>query len=466
MSINPFSAGRWVCGEHFFGRKALLQNLLEGHESCRWVIGMRRIGKTSLLRQLEKLVNETRPDGFALFWDVQGSFDSEGLFDSLFDAVEDNQDLFPAKWEAIDFEMEETGDSAQSLKKLARALARTGKHLYLLIDESEELMNIGKQNSALLSKLRRFFQTNRNTTIVMISSPTLEQMTAVSSDTSPFLHGFTVSYLGNFTEEETLQLLRRGLPDAACEKIHELTRGNPFETQLLARNYWGEQEMGRTLLELETTPTLNQTIEVNFRLLTEDERTVLKEIHCGTLPFQDFERAITIKLLRLGLLRETAPETYAISSYFQSKWLGSHLLDGQQGSFNSHPGEVIEGIVLKEDSPTSVLKQVVDIYKIFLEVAQQGKRITQLNGKADLPTIDGSRILDAKTVVLLGETRKESPWQLAVMDTATLLESLVSRQETWPLNRLLTMMDGGVSRYTEKDFLDLMMLIAEEAELD
>lgn len=463
MSTNPYSAGRWVCGEHFHGRSDLLRGFLEGDAACHWVIGMRRIGKTSLLRQLEKLINENYDDRFALFWDVQGSYDSEGLFDSLYDAFEDNQDLYPEKWASLGLEVEESGSCPQVLKKTARTLSRAGKHMYLLIDESEELMNIGKQDPALLSKLRRFFQTNRNTTTVMVSSPTLEHLSKVVTDTSPFLHGFSVSYLGNFSKSETQALLRTGLPEATAQRIYDLTRGNPFETQLLARHCWEEPDVDRALLELETNPTLNQTIEVNFHLLTEDERTVLKEIHCGTLPFQDFERAITIKLQRLGLLRETTDDTHAVSSYFQSKWLGTHLLDGQEGMRGAYPGEVTEGIVLHEEAPQALLKQIVDIYKFFLEIAQQGKRVRE--GQLE-PGHGGRRILDAKTLLLIGETRKESPWQIAVHETAGLLRGTLAADHSWSLHRLHQMIDGGAARYTEKDFLDLMMLIAEEAELD
>jgi hypothetical protein len=49
---NPFVVGGWVRGERFFGRRDLLHEILEGERAFVWVLGTRRIGKTSLLKQL------------------------------------------------------------------------------------------------------------------------------------------------------------------------------------------------------------------------------------------------------------------------------------------------------------------------------------------------------------------------------------------------------------------------------
>lgn len=467
MTRNPFSVGRWVTGAQFFGRRALIDTLLSGDEPCHWVIGKRRMGKTSLLRQIELEVNTQHPDKFALFWDIQGSYDGKGLYDSLFDAIEDNQDLYPDAWQEIVLDLEDSDNTTQLLKKLSRCVTRAKRHLMLLIDESEELVNIGKQDPAILSKLRRFLQTNHNTTTVMVSSPSLEQISNVTTETSPFLHGFSVTYLGNFSEAETDQLLIRGVADAEQRrKIYSLTHGNPFEVQLMARHLFDEPFLDRVLLELETNPTLNQTIEVNFNLLTEDERAILKEIHCDTLPFQDFERAITMKLARMGYLEEVGQERYVIGSYFQSKWLAIHLLDGKEGVTHTHPGEVTDGIVLSDDKPTNALKQIMDIYKFFLELAQAGKRVSGPDGTHDLPRVNGLLVLDPRTTLTIGETRKENAWFLAIQDAYGLLRQFVPENHSWTLLRLGQMVASGQARHTEQDFLDLMMLIAEEAELD
>lgn len=465
MIKNPFSVGRWVSGEHFFGRAHLMDMLTEGDERCHWVMGKRRMGKTSLLRQLERNVNQQHEDKFALFWDIQGSYDGAGLFETLCDALDDSQDIYPDKWDKLTFELDENGNAPQILKQLARSLARAGFQLYLLIDETEELLNIAKQDSPLLGKLRRFFQTNRSTTTIIVSSPTLVRLTDLGN-TSPFLHGFALAYLGNLSFQETAQLLALGINEAAViQQIYNLTNGNPFETQLLARHFFECSDMKQVLLELETSPTLNQTLEVNYGLLTPDEQTVLKEIHTGTLPFQDFERAITVKLLRMGYLKEGAPEEHTISSFFQTKWLALHLFDGQSHTRDTNPSELVADFLLTVESPNNVLKQVIAIYKLFLELAQKKMRVERAQGQFNVTSLEGTMTFSSKGLALTEETRDAKSWVLAVSETTDLLAQFLDKQQSWTVFRLHQMVES-LEKYTEKDYLDLMILIAEEAALD
>ena len=51
---NPFIAGSWVRGDNFFGRADILRDILEGARDSLWVVGARRLGKTSLLKELER----------------------------------------------------------------------------------------------------------------------------------------------------------------------------------------------------------------------------------------------------------------------------------------------------------------------------------------------------------------------------------------------------------------------------
>ena len=60
---NPYVAGYWVSGDHFYGRERLIDELLHGFERCFWIIGNRRIGKTSLLKQLEHLCQDSASIG-------------------------------------------------------------------------------------------------------------------------------------------------------------------------------------------------------------------------------------------------------------------------------------------------------------------------------------------------------------------------------------------------------------------
>ncbi len=81
---NPFIVGSFVRGEDFFGRQALIGEILEGERQSIWVLGGRRLGKTSLLREVEHRVQRSRETPFvALYWDLQGSGDARGLAETL-----------------------------------------------------------------------------------------------------------------------------------------------------------------------------------------------------------------------------------------------------------------------------------------------------------------------------------------------------------------------------------------------
>src|SRR3989442_4820307 len=77
---NPFIAGSWVRGDNFFGRSVILREILDGERHAIWVVGARRLGKTSLLKELEYRVHRSRDTPFVpLYWDLQGSGDARGL---------------------------------------------------------------------------------------------------------------------------------------------------------------------------------------------------------------------------------------------------------------------------------------------------------------------------------------------------------------------------------------------------
>ena len=49
VKIIPYVVGQWVRGERFYGREAVLSEVLEGQRESLWLLGTRRIGMSSLL---------------------------------------------------------------------------------------------------------------------------------------------------------------------------------------------------------------------------------------------------------------------------------------------------------------------------------------------------------------------------------------------------------------------------------
>ena len=466
---NPFSAGNWVCGENFFGRKSLIASILSSNETCDWVIGQRRIGKTSLLRQIEHEVNEKNDKAFGLYWDIQGSYDGKGFFDSLYDALEDSLDQYQDKWKKFELDWEESGTAPKLLKKLSKALQKMEMRLFLLIDEAEELINIGKQDPVQLSKLRRFFQTNRNVHTVLASTPRLEQLyKTMETNTSPFLHGFNVSFLGNLEESEGIRLLSQGIKDPVdMEALIELTGSNPFETQLFAKHFFENRNISEVKMQLETNPMLNQTMEVNLDLLNMEERIILEGIQgnmastrANTSP--SHEKAIVFKLVSMGYLKNDQTSGLRISSSFMAK----HLAAKGVMSLPEATSMDSEGVPFDPENVAAILKSIVDIYQILLELAQKKKRGANILEHLKYVSGDQTVYLDFTSISLFEESRPKKSWEIAVEEITNLLDPLVDRKISWSVFRLHQMKEEGSHYYTEKDFLDLMMLIAEEASLE
>jgi len=466
MKRNPFTAGRWVCGSQFFGRSHLIQDILRSNEFCEWIIGKRRIGKTSLLRQLESLTNQSDTQALAIFWDIQGSFDRSGMSESLYDAIEDSRDQYPEHWESLPFDFSHELQCHQNLKNLCRMLNRHDMKMMLLIDEAEEFLNIGKSYPESLGMLRKLFQNTSNLHTVLCSTARLEHLhLQIPFETSPFLHGFSARYLGHFSKSETLDLLAQGFDDRAfCEEIFTLTEGNPFQSQLLAKNAFEEPDIERVAFELETNPALLQVLEVNFDLLSADEQDTLKDVYRGKsslAKFSDFKSQASItKLTKMGYLTQMPGDKLSVCSHFLRKWLGSKF--DSSPSFHSHHKNDER---LAEKHKIEILKQVPTLYKFFLEVAIEGNQVEPIDNAFRISTIDGSIYPDRSRVAYQKLSTQGEAWRVAIDETARFLSTYLQPDETWTLHRFLTMAQTEDASYSENEFLDLLLLMAGEAEL-
>lgn len=461
---NPFVVGRWVTEPHFFGRAGLIQDLIESHETCHWVIGKRRIGKTSLLRQIERTVQETSQN-IALFWDIQGSYDSSGLLDSFIDAIEDSRDLFPEHWRQIDYDITPSTKCHQAIKQVARALHQQFARVTLLIDEAEELINVGRNDAEALGKLRKVMHHTPGLRTVLCSTVRLEQLHQVSSlETSPFLHGFEARFLGHLNRDETRLLLATGFDDRTLiDEIFTLTEGNPFEAQLFGKHVFDQGNVDTVCLEMESNPSLQQVIEVNFDLLNETEQNVLKDIFCGKASLDLFthqsDRQIIARLERLGYLASYSAQL-TVCSHFVRKWL--------EGRFDRSPSfhsQHLSDPVLTPEDARQMLRQLPALYKFFLEVAGNRQTATNATESFRISPID-STIYPDKDILILKSSEDSRPfWQQAMLSLMHLIKSYMDTDFNWTLHRLAQMVDDMDPNYTEADFLDLMMLVSEEMEL-
>lgn len=277
---NPFIAGSWVRGEDFFGRGELIREILEGERHSLWVLGARRLGKTSLLKEAEHRVQKSRETPFvALYWDLQGSGDARGLAETLLSSVEDSEAFRRASDVAVDDV--ESLPVAEMLATLVRRTVRAGWRLLLLVDEAEELLVVGRGDPGVLARLRRVLSRGPDVRTVVTATRLLARIEEEAPmPTSPFLQGFIPpTFLTPLTPDECRALLARGrFTPGDVDVVLERTACHPFLVQLLASRLFESRDLAATLEQLGADEMVSNFFAVDFSTLEDTERALLVEL--------------------------------------------------------------------------------------------------------------------------------------------------------------------------------------------
>ncbi len=340
-SSIPFVVGQWVRGERFYGRAEQLSEALDGHRNWLWLLGTRRVGKTSLLKQLEHLT-ATEPERgyFPLFWDFQGSEDAAGLHldfqDALLDAEERLEEI------GVDLGDVESDNLFVSLGKLRRKLHTKRLKLLLLCDEVEELIKLNEKAPALLRKLRRAMQSREGIRSVLASSIRLWALAEQRDDTSPFLHGFTPPlYLHTLSDDGARSLIRQdqlaassrpAFDDLSVELIRERCDNHPYLIQLVCKRCLELGDLEEACEEVATDRMVSYFFSIDFEMLSEVEREVIHVVARQTAAtsksiqhdLDEDSGSLSGGLHRLehlGFVRRDAERRFVLANYFFRRWL-------------------------------------------------------------------------------------------------------------------------------------------------
>ncbi len=328
---NPFVAGSWVRGKNFFGRDKLIREILDGRRNAVWVAGTRRLGKTSLLKQIELLTSTgERADAYIpLFWDMQGSADLDGLKESLLESVEDAEERFEQI--GIDLDALEEQDLFATLRALRRRAREHNRVLLLLCDEAEELINIEQSDPRALPKLRRMMQRGENTMTVLTATRRLSKLESSSvPNTSPFLHGFVPPvYLAPLDETQARKLIGLGgFSKPEADEIIEKSNNHPYLIQLICRRLFEARDLETVVDELCADDMIAHFFSVDFQYLEHKEKEILLYILQNEgLGLSDLQHHFSDRLVQnlyelaqLGFIRRQNSR-YKIANYFFKKWL-------------------------------------------------------------------------------------------------------------------------------------------------
>ncbi|MBC8450254.1 MAG: hypothetical protein H8D78_21180 [Chloroflexi bacterium] len=340
---NPYIVGGWVRGQHHYGREALIDHLLHSPVDAVWVIGNRRMGKTSLLRQLEYLT--LADDTYVpLYQDMEGCSTFAELSQRLVYAVEDVLERFQPL--GLDLKELEGRDLPGQLRLLRQRARRAGRKVLLLCDEAEVLLLAGQRDPQMLASLRGELQQREGLRVVVASTRALSRLNDLCRDwdTSPFLFGFGLRNLFGLDPAAAEALIRQTqgaqTVDVAPELVQEIryyTNDHPYLIQYLCQRLFEEEGHLQPIAPPDLVPTdlLAHFFEIDYRHLTADEQAILRQVAAyGTVNEAGLQRATGISLPRLraflfgltklGYLREREGGWAAHNNFFEF-WLQANV---------------------------------------------------------------------------------------------------------------------------------------------
>lgn len=346
--VIPYVVGQWVRGDRFYGRSAQLAEILEGHRNCIWLLGTRRIGKTSLLKQIELMAATARePRYFPVFWDFQGADTAAELHLNFNDAVQDAGD----RLERIGIEPAavEADDLFASLEILRRRLREKRLALLLLCDEVEELINLRRESPSLLRKLRHAMQSRDDIRTVLASTIRLWALNEQDELTSPFLHGFTPPlYIERFSDDEARSLIEQSHLDpgerprfdaGVVETIRAQCDNHPYLIQLVCKRFAESGDLEWAIEQVATDRMVSYFFSVDFGMLSEPERAIVRlaaarpgatseSIRADLALSGDAPGEALCRLENLGYLRGNGRTGMEIANAFFRRWLRKEGDDG------------------------------------------------------------------------------------------------------------------------------------------
>ncbi|NCF23302.1 MAG: hypothetical protein GWP60_02085 [Gammaproteobacteria bacterium] len=337
----PYVVGQWVRGDRFYGRSAKIAEILRGERDLVWLLGTRRIGKTSLLKQIELVAGaDPEPQFFAMYWDFQGVDTAAELHLNFTDALLDAEDRLQRI--GIDVDEITADDLFVALERLRRRLRSQGLGLLLLCDEVEELLGLQRADPSLLRKLRHALQSREGIRTVLASTIRLWALAGQTDDTSPFLHGFTPPiYIDRLTDDEARSLVnqshlrpeeRPDIDEETMTAILEHCDNHPYLLQLVCKRFVESGEFEEAIGQVATDRMVSYFFSVDFDMLGAVEQRVVRTIvETRGIDRDGIRERLSVRgddldgylrqLINLGFIRNDGNGGFAPANYFFQRWL-------------------------------------------------------------------------------------------------------------------------------------------------
>jgi len=231
--LSPYNPGTPVCGERFFGRKDALEEAMPHKRAGSvTIMGSRRIGKTSLLREIRRRIEAGGPDKVRVAEIYASTYHSslEVLYSIL-------RQIF--RQAEADRYMQDPTIAQNFAQIIQKDATREGKlRVAVFVDELDELLERDVRDGEYLMKIfRATFQGQDNCRIFFAGFRRV--MAEALRDNSELFNFTNKIYLRGLSREETremveepLRLLGIDVHDDHVAIIYQETKGHPELVQI------------------------------------------------------------------------------------------------------------------------------------------------------------------------------------------------------------------------------------------
>ncbi|MDX1996710.1 MAG: hypothetical protein SF066_03240 [Thermoanaerobaculia bacterium] len=277
----PYVIGQWVNGDRFYGRAALLAELTSAPARSWWA-GLRRIGKTSLLRELDhRAAGDPVHRRWPLVWDFQGLNTATDLADSFGEALLDAEEVLDGLATAV------PEDPSLALPELGRRARERGGEVLVLIDEADALLDLVMAAAPAVAALWNALAA-AGLRVVVVSSPRLADV-GLDSASSRYVPGLAATlgaphWLGPLADDEAADLLRQSrlpaadrphLEGAEVEVLRQAAGNHPMLLQMLGKRRAELGSVAAALAHVAADRSVANLFAVDFDLLAPAEREFL-----------------------------------------------------------------------------------------------------------------------------------------------------------------------------------------------
>jgi hypothetical protein len=349
---NPYRPGRYVTGLQFYGRQDILHALEHDDYRGAYIIGTRQMGKTSLLREMER--------GLPAFY-VDVSYMGHDLSrwaKHLQRSVDRKRPTY--NW-LPDARATASADFFDLLEQVAHVAGDNNQKVWLLLDEAEDLMSMEEAQPGFLARLRGATEMLPALRLTLAGYRSLLELRQAIPPhyPSPLLGGFISFVLPPLSAADAAALIRQEkmrpgvqVEEAIVNKILIEANGHPFLLQRLCNALWKVgmlRPLDETILHRISADAEN-VFPADFELLSDMEQQVLLGLsQQKEATFAEIETILTDKsyhlskslqdLVDLGFLYRTSTG-YAISSQVLARWLASRKDSGETPAPISDPAVI------------------------------------------------------------------------------------------------------------------------------